>query len=186
MSIELELEGGGKLRVWEDAGRVFFRCERSLSGDGIYKVWIWGDGGEMLLGTLVPEGDRLILGRAIWQMELRRSGCWPVRGGRCRLAVPFSTRQPDGWYWEEDPARFVDRETVEIGEWRRMLARKTKEGTKLALPWRREESIPLAALFCLAGVEQIRGECCLVWKFDSAGKPCLHTPNRAEEQSMAR
>lgn len=186
MSMELELEGRGKLRLWEDGGRVFFRCERGLSGEGIYKVWIWGDGGEMLLGTLAPEGDKLVLGRAVWQMELRRCGCWPVRGGRCRLAVPFGTRQPDGWYWEDDPARFVDEETAHLGEWRRMLARRTKEGAELAIPWRREESIPLAALFCLARVEQIRGECCLAWKFDSGGKPCLLPAQEAGDQSRAR
>lgn len=173
MSMELVLEGGGKMRVWEDSGRVFFRCEREVSGEGIYKVWIRGDGGEMLLGTLAPEGNRLVLGRAVWQMELRRSGCWPLRGGKCALAVPFGNRGNDGWYWEDNPARLVDEETACLGEWRRMLARRRNDRVELAIPWRREKPIPLSALFCLAQPEQIRGELCLVWKFDPQGRPCV-------------
>lgn len=186
VSTEFELEGGGKIRIWEDSGRVFFRCERSLSRDGIYKVWICGDRGDMLLGTLVPEGERLVLGRTVWQMELLRCGCWPVRGGRCRLAVPFGARQTDGWYWEEDPARLVDRETARLGEWRRMLARRTDNGVELAAPWHREEPIPLSALFCLAWTENIQGETCLVWKFDQHGKPCLPVTRHCGEESRAR
>ena len=186
MSMELKLDDGGKLRVWEDGGRVFFRCERALSRDGIYKVWVWGDGGEILLGTMIPEGERLVLGRAIWQMELIRSGCWPVRGGRCRLAAPFAGKTGDGWCWEDDPARFVDAETAALGEWRRMLVRRRDSGTELAVPWRREEPIPLSALFCLAEQEQIRGEVCLVWKFDCRGRPCPAHRQGGEEESRAR
>ena len=174
MSMELELDAGGRLRFWEDAGRVFFRCERAADGEGIYKVWIRGDGGEMLLGTLAPEGEKLVLGRAIWQMELRRSGCWPVRGGRCCLAVPFGNRAGDGWYWEEDPSRYVDQETAALGEWQRMLVcKRGKGGVQLAIPWHRDKPIPLSALFCLAWTERIWGELCLVWKFDEQGRPCM-------------
>ena len=169
------------MRLWEDSGRVFFRCERAMSRDGIYKVWVRGDGGEILLGTLAPEGDRLVLGRAIWQMELRRGGCWPVRGGRCCLAVAFGSKADrDGWYWEEEPARFVDKETAQMGEWQRMLARKREDGVELAVVWNAERPLPLAALFCLARSEQIRGELCLVWKFDGQGRPCL--PARYEKK----
>ena len=186
MSMELKLDGGGKMRVWEDAGRVFFRCERALSREGIYKVWVCGDGGEMLLGTLVPEGERLVLGRAVWQMELRRSGCWPVKGGRCCLTMPFGGHRTDGWYWEENPARFVDKETACLGEWSKMLVRRLDTGTELAFPWRQEKSIPLSGLFCLACTEEIRGEVCLVWKFDTHGRPCLPGARGVREESRAR
>ena len=159
------------MRIWEENGRVFFRCERAMSGEGIYKVWIRGDSGELLLGTLAPEMGHLVLGRAIWQMELCRSGCWPVRGVRCRVVIPFGTQQTDGWHWEDDPVRYVDKETAFIGEWQRMLVRRIEGGTELAMPWYRDEPIPLSALFCLAYTERIKGELCLVWKFDEQGRP---------------
>lgn len=186
MSAELELEGGGKLRIWEDSGRVFFRCERPLSRDGLYKVWIRGDGGEMLLGTLVPEGESLVLGRAVWPVELRRCGCWPVRGGRCVMAFPFQNRQGDGWRWEDNPQRFVDEETAKLGQWRRMLLYKGKGELYLACPLRKELPVPLTALICLAKPELIRGELCLLWRFDSRGKPSLPTTQGEEEMSRSR
>ena len=186
MSVELELEGGGKLRMWEDAGRVFFRCERTLSSEGIYKVWIGGDRGEMLLGTLIPEGERLVLGRAVWQMELRRCGCWPVRWGCCRLAVPFGNRQSDGWHWEEHPEQYVDCETAQLGEWRRMLVKKQGDALYLAWPVRETETVPLTALICLAQPTCIRGEMRLVWRFDGNGKPCLSAAPQETEKSRAR
>lgn len=176
MSMEFELEGGGRLRVWEDAGRVFFRCERPVSREGLYKVWIRGDGGEMLLGTLVPEGGRMVLGRAVWPMELRRCGCWPVRGGRCDLAFRFQSRQGDGWCWEEQPSKLVDEETAKMGDWQRMLCHKGKDELFLACPVRKDRPVPLTSLICLAKPGRIRGEHCLIWRFDGCGKPCVPAP----------
>ena len=125
-------------------------------------------------------------GRAVWQMELRRSGCWPVRGGCCRLAVPFGARPTDGWYWEENPVRLVDGETAGRGEWRRMLCRRTADTTELAVPWHREQPLPLSALFCLARTGIVRGEVCLIWKFDGQGRPCLPAAGDGEGESRAR
>ena len=173
MSMTLELEGGGRLRLWEEGARVLFRCERGLCADGIYKVWLRGDGGEMLLGALVPEDGMLRLCRALSVTQLRQCGCWPVRGARCVLAYPFRRQNSgsDGWYWEEDPARFVNRETRELGEWRRMLCRKSQDGTQLACPVKADAPIGLVHLFCLAQVRQVRGEMCLVWQFTPDGVP---------------
>ena len=172
MSMTLELEGGGRIRFWEEGARVFFRCERELSTDGIYKVWLRGDEGGMLLGALVPEGGMLRLCRTLSVAELRRCGCWPVRGARCVMAYSFGRKNGgDGWYWEEDPGRFVDRETRMLGEWSRMLCRKIPDGTELAYPVRGNTPIQLVHLFCLAQLRQVRGEMCLVWRFSADGTP---------------
>ena len=172
MSLTLELEHGGRLRVWEEGTRVLFRCETPLRTDGIYKVWLRGDGGEMLLGALVPEGGMLRLCRTLSVGELRRCGCWPVRSARWGMAYPFRQQQTgDGWYWEEDPCRFVDRETRELGQWCRMLCRKRQNGTDLACPVKHDAPIALVHLFCLAQVEQLRGEKFFVWHFDADGTP---------------
>ena len=186
MSMEFELEGGGHLRMWEDAGRVFFRCERALNREGLYKVWIRGDGGELLLGTLVPEGDRLMLGRAVWPMELRRCGCWPVRGGRCNMVFRFQNQTGDGWRWEQNPQQFVDAETAHMGEWRAMLCYKGKDELWLACPLQKDRPIPLAALFCLAKPQRIRGDLCLVWRFDGRGRPCQPGTEGEERAGRAR
>lgn len=183
-TMEFAMDGGGRLRVWEDAGRVFFRAERKLDREGLYKVWIRGDGGEMLLGTLVPEGEHLALGRTVWPMELRQCGCWPVKGVKCVMAFRFHSSSGDGWRWEDHPERFVDRETARVGEWRRMLVYKGKDELYLACPFRNHTPIPLNTLFCLAKPKTIRGELCLLWRFDSEGKPCL--PDKSGRQDFGR
>ena len=174
MSTMMEMTGGGRLRLWEDGGRVCFRCEDELHRDGLYKVWICGDRGEMLLGTMTPESGRLLLCRTVSREELRRCGCWPVRSARCVMAYPFQQRrQGDGWYWEENPRRLVDEETRKLGEWRRMLCRKGEDFSELAWPVKNGESLPLSHLFCLACPQRIRGELCLIWRFDGQGQPCF-------------
>lgn len=164
-----EMTGGGRMRMWEDAGRAVFHCERPMSRDGLYKVWLQGDGGEALLGTLVPEGDRLALRRAVWPGELQRFGCWPVRGAECRMTYPFGGR--DEWRWEECPQNLVDAETARFGEWQRMLYYKEKNGFSLASPLQKDCPLPLAHLFCMAQPRQLRGQQWLVWTFDREGKP---------------
>ena len=165
----LEMDGGGTLQLWEDGGRVNFLCRRHLHTDGLYKVWIRGDGGEILLGTMAPEGNALTLRRSVWGGELERYGCWPVRSARCRMAYSFQKR--DEWCWEEMPQRLVDRETAEIAEWSRMLYRKRQDGFQLAVPYRDGCTLPLAHLFCMAQSEMIGKQLGLIWHFDAGGHP---------------
>ena len=167
----LEGEGGVSLRFREEGGQVSFRCERPLDRDGIYKVWLRGGGGELLLGTLAPEGELLTLTRVLQLGQLYRCGCWPVRGVCCRLAWSFSERQQRGWQWEEHPECLVDAETARVGEWDRMLLCREERGFSLAFPLKQQRPVPLTALICLAKAGKIGGEVCLVWRFDREGRP---------------
>lgn len=173
MAQRMELSGGGYLHQWEEGERVCFRCETPVKRDGIYKVWLRGDGGELLLGTLVPEGGSMLLCRAVSRQELRRCGCWPVQGARCVLAYPFRYQKitGDGWYREEDPGHLVDEETRKLGEWQPMLCRKGERGLALAWPVKTDAPIPLVHLFCLAEIGSIRGELHFIWHFNAGGAP---------------
>ena len=175
MSQRMEMEGGGYLCQWEEGERVCFRCETPLRKDGIYKVWLRGDGGELLLGTLMPEGEGMILCRAVSRQELRRCGCWPVRSVGCVMTYSFRQQRnrADGWYWEQDPGHLVDEETGKLGTWQPMLCRKEKAGIALAWPVKGDAPIPLVHLFCLAEIRQIRGEMHFLWHFNANGGPCF-------------
>lgn len=175
MSRRMELAGGGYLYQWEEGERVCFRCETPLWRDGLYKVWIRGEGEEMLLGTLTPEGGGMLLCRSVSRQELRLCGCWPVRSGRCAMVYPFRQQKTVGnvWRWEEAPCHLVDEETRKLGEWRRMLCRKGEGGLALAWPVRGRDPIPLVHLFCLAEIGIIGGEMCFIWHFDTDGRPCF-------------
>ena len=62
----MEMVGGGTLLLRQEGPRVRLEAERPSDGRGLYKVWLHGDrGGKLLLGTLVPEGDRLRLSRTL-------------------------------------------------------------------------------------------------------------------------
>lgn len=174
MSERMEMSGGGNFCFWEENGRVFFRCEREADCSGLYKVWVCGAGGEFLLGTLVPDGDTLVLNRAVWLVELRRAGCWPVRGANCRLAYSFpKPQQQTQWYWEEHPQHLVDTETARVGEWGRMLVCREGDELRLAFPLKLSRALPLSALICLASPGNIAGDLCLIWRFDRQGRPLL-------------
>lgn len=172
----MEMAGGGTLHMWEDGGRIFFRCESELKRDGLYKVWIRGSGGEMLLGTLTPAGEKLSLYRALTPLELRRYGCWPIQSARCVMVYAFrGDKQRDDWTLEDNPGRLVNEETRKFGEWRRMLCRKKEDWLELAYPVRKDAALPLSHLFCLAVPMRIHGEMCLVWRFNREGEPYLPT-----------
>ena len=51
----------GQLRAERQGLRTVFRADCPAWDAGIRKVWLRGDRGNLLLGTLVPEGDRLRL-----------------------------------------------------------------------------------------------------------------------------
>lgn len=64
----------GQLRVERQGLRTVFRADCPAWDDTIKKVWLRGNGGNLLLGTLVPEGDRLKLNRTISNAMLREKG----------------------------------------------------------------------------------------------------------------
>ena len=87
---ELEMRGGGVLRLRQEGPRLHIEAERPEDGRGLYKVWLHGDqGGKLLLGTLAPEGGRLRLRRTLTVSALERAGCWPQLRAAAVLAFSF-------------------------------------------------------------------------------------------------
>ncbi|MCD7838951.1 MAG: hypothetical protein LUG65_08595, partial [Clostridiales bacterium] len=71
----------GHIRCKDEGCYMTFSVDTPLLGDGVKKVWLFSDsGGRLLLGTLVPEGQRLRLRRRISHSDLRCRG----------MAVPTS------------------------------------------------------------------------------------------------
>ncbi len=171
-----ELEGGGRLAVREDGAQVRFSAQRRTDGAGLYKVWVRGAGGEMLLGTLAPEGPRLRLERAMSRDSLERAGCWPVTGGRTVLAFSFAPQgkaERPGWRWEQRPGRRLrDPVLRECADgWGPMLVREDGQGFWLAAPLDVSRPFPMAALFCLGHVVRVDGQTHVAFRFDSRGEP---------------
>ena len=183
--MEWKLEGGGRLSLREEGPRVRLEAARRDDGSGLYKVWVRGPGGEMLLGTLAPEGGELRLCRTGSRTGLERAGCWPVAGGRAALTYRFP-KPGEGersWRPADDPGRLCRDPLVAESLRGRpgFCQRRAGEYTLLSAPCRPEEPFPLPILFCLARVERRGGRPWLVWAFDREGNPVV--PSAGEEPS---
>ncbi len=179
MAEQWELEGGGQLTVRDQGARVLLSVRRPMEKGGLYKAWIRGGQGELLLGTLAPESQVLTLNRTLSRSTLEQAGCWPVTGGRTAMAFSFDgTTEPaarTGWHWSSCPAqRLADPVLAQsAGELGPLLLREDGEGFQLAAPFDPRRTFPLTALFCLAQTAQIDGQTHAVFSFDRQGRPRL-------------
>lgn len=148
---------------------------------GLYKVWIRGDRGRMLLGTLVPEGRGLSLRRRLSRSELGRMGCWPVTGGETVLAFSFERSR---WKREEHPEGMVKDVVLRQGlRGQSVLLRRWEDGFCLAADHRPGRPFPLPALFCLCAVERVEGAMRAVFYFDGEGNPVVPHNGRKDGEN---
>ena len=68
------MEGGGTLSLREEGPRVHLEAARPDDGRGLYKAWVRGRQGSLLLGTLVPEAGGLRLRRTVSRSSLEQAG----------------------------------------------------------------------------------------------------------------
>ena len=179
---EIQLRGGGALTLWEEGMLVHLQAERPDDGRGLYKVWVQGPGGRLLLGTLMPEGGRLHLRRRLSRGELERSGCWPVTGGETVLAFAFERGK---WLREERPERLV-RDVVlrKSLQGQAMLLRRGEDGFCLSAPFDSKRPFPLTPLFCLSKIERVEGGSRVIFRFDREGNPVVpHNGRQSGENS---
>lgn len=184
MGSKIPLAGGGQLFIREENGLVCFEAVRPDDGRGLYKVWLRGGAGRMLLGTLVPEGGGLRLCRRVSKATLERGGCWPVSGGECVMAFAFE-KEAGGWRQENCPERlFKDESLRHMVAGRGVLLRRETDGFCLGVRFDPGRPFPFAPLFCLARVEQVQGTLHALFCFDRDGNPLVpHNTGKSGENS---
>ena len=168
----IPMRGGGTLTLRQEGPRIQMEAERPADGRGLYKAWLHGDqGGKLLLGTLAPEGGRLILRRTLSVGALERAGCWPQCWAESPLAFAFAAQGGGRWYCEQHPERMVRDPLLQARLRGAMLCRREEGAFSLSAPFRTDQPVRLPALFCFSGVERRDGQLHLVWEFDSQGNP---------------
>lgn len=148
---------------------VHIRAAMDNPGDGLYRVFLQGEQGELPLGVLEPADGELVLRRKIYRREL--DGLGTLQRGEARQS--FSFGGGERWQRTNHPAAlladpFFRRrlETASLGWWRR------EEGALLlALPLEPGDPFPLETLFCLARIQPVEGRLSVVYRFDKDGKP---------------
>ena len=176
MEQKVPMEGGGALRVWTEGLRVRAEARRPDDGLGLYKAYLKGPGGELLLGTMAPEGGELRIRRTFSQDELHRRGAWPVTGGAARLYLLFQgERPPAGWEQVEGSGPPLGEAALRQGAAAlgRVLCRRQSGRLQVAVPFRTDRPFPLPALFCLARLGELEGRPHLFFLFDAGGWPLV-------------
>ena len=153
----------GVLRCLQVGDRAELTMEVPGPGQGLYRGYALGEGGQMDLGTL------------------RKRGCWPVTGGKAVLTYAFSGGStqsgPRGWTGLDRPESCFPADPI--------LAQGAREGGRafffrrgdgvfcLAWPWDPRRPFPLAPAFCLAQVKALGGRRYVVYHFTPEGRPLV-------------
>lgn len=167
----------GAVTIRQDGERAICQAICPADSRGLYKAWLKGPGGEILLGTLIPEGGALRLRRVLELSELKSRGAWPPENARIAMVYAFSkeTPLPPDWCWTDCPGRLLEDPMLCrcLQKVRRALLKRDLEGFILALPWSSREPFPLPPLFCLARIETLGGKRHALFRFSRQGRPEL-------------
>ena len=149
-------------KITEQGPRIVVEVWRREDGEGLYKAWLTGRGGRMMLGTLIPEGGRLFLRRTLSVDSLKRQGVWPAIGVEEQLVCSFRA-EIVGEKWEDTvlkrSARTMPRHSVS----------RQGDGFSLRFPFNPRAPFPITPLFCFARL--VEGE--LVFSFYKGGWPYI-------------
>ena len=171
----------GTVEIREEGPRAAISARAKDDGRGLYKLYLRGKEGELPVGTLLPEGGELRLGRTIPMDRLRSRGLWPSPRAEIRLAYSFGQKAADGegppagWTREDHPARLMGERLLKecAAPLKGGLTRREEEGFVLALPWEPGGAFPLTPLFCFATAERLDGRGYAVFRFTARGCPRL-------------
>lgn len=191
MQERFSLAGGrGCLTFREEGPRAVLEAVLPEDGKGIYKAYLIGSQGRVLLGTLMPEGGALRLRRMLSLDELKRKGVWPPQGAEVDLAFSAkgaeqAERYPEGWIGEPDPARLMGDALLArtASHMAGALLQRTVCGFYLAVPWSKQRPFPLSPVFCFAHIKRLDGRNYAVFAFNGEGQPIFPAPPGEEAGS---
>ena len=159
----------GEATVREDGVRVEICAEIRDPGDGLYRAVLTGERGELSLGVMEPQDGMLTLRRRPERCEVARVG-----EGRCiRVGCAFPFGKKSVWTRTDEPVQLVRDDFLRDRLARQSYAwwRRSGEEILMALPLRADAPFPMESMFCLACVERVEGELCVVYAFDENGVP---------------
>ncbi len=160
----------GEVVFQPEGGRTRVRASMADPGDGLYRAALAGEKGRLLLGVMEPENGELAARRTVYSRDLASLG--QLKQGEAWRSFRF---QESGWQEARRPAQLFQsrflRSRLESIE--RAWQRRDGELLLLALPLTADGPFPLEALFCLARVERVEGQLCVVYAFRGE-EPELH------------
>ncbi len=166
----------GVVTVRQEGDQALCRAIRPDQRNGLWKAWLLGMNGRILLGTLIPEGGALRLRRTVTVEQLERQGVWPPTGAELvQLNAPPPDPPPIGWCWTDCPSRLMGEPGLHLSlqQTQRALLRREETGFQLGLPFGPKLPFPIPSLFCLSRIEYLDGTPYALFRFSRRGCPLL-------------
>ena len=131
----------------------------------VYRIWLVGEQGELLLGVPEPEGGGCFsMQRRISCREVERIG--RLQRGELR---PQETAEGSWSPWAGQGGAFAARLRGQSG----VLCRPWRDGWEIAMPFSTQRPLLLPELFCLLRLQTMAGGHYAVLRLDGEGNPCL-------------
>jgi len=159
----------GTVEIVMEGSCAQLRATMKDPGDGLYRAVLTGALGELPVGVMAPEGGGLVARRRVYRRDVQALG--ELRGAEARCFRRFGecwrlTKDGGGLLSEKELSCRLEQE----GE---VWYRREGEVLHIAIPWRDGAPFPLETLFCLARVERVQGERCVLYRFDEKRGPLL-------------
>lgn len=159
----------GKLTLEPVGSRMEIRASLPAPGDGLYRVVLIGERGEMALGVMEPDGGELKLRRRPYRRDVAALG--DILRGEARRSFVFAGN--GAWRKTQRPAELF------ASQWLRddlehsgpALWRRERGMLRVAFPYDPHRAFPLEKLFCFASVEKLEGMYWAVYTFDRKENP---------------
>ena len=163
--IPLLLEGREIGTVTIREGCAFVQA--ALLDDGLYRAYLRGGNGELLLGVLEPRDGALRAEKRLSAAELAALGT--IRDARARRSFSFAAER---WESVGEAPLFADAAlSRRVSAIRGGKYRRDGRGIRLALPYAPERPFPLVERFCFAQIRAVEGQLCAVYCLDAQGFP---------------
>ena len=156
----------GEMTVEAEILYSCFEVRCRLPWQGLWCVWLVGEGGELRLGILEPQGDSAAIRRRFSNRMTAPLG--RILRGELR---PVASNGTAAWEpMEENPFRTLWLRR-QLQGMEKVLTRQIGSRRFLAAPYSEKARFPLPSLFCFARIRRIGGKEYAVFAFDEEEWP---------------
>lgn len=154
----------GEISVEEGSADALFSVRCGIREEGLWDVWLVGEGGELRLGVMETA-------RGCGRLRRRFSGQLTAALGRLERGEARPLGRRADWETAENPATLFQTDWLrrELDGVAGALVRRGQR--QLALPYDEKAPFPLLPLFCFARVCAIRGRQYVLYRFDAGEQP---------------
>ena len=146
--------------------RVLCRCRKRE--DGLYRFYLSGAKGELLLGVAEPIGNAM---ECVCRVTLRQiEALGEAERVVLRRSFSFDTAEKQT-FRAVLPPRLIERFPDLAGRTDILCAEETDGGYRIAVPFRPNAPLALTACFCLMRLETVQGTPYAVLTLDAEGEP---------------